>query len=78
MRLNQLDLSSPVRNLKRPRRQCCSESFSTSAMNSGLVTTAARNTDMRPVMVSTRLDRAIEHMLMWRWAKRSLCHSLMM
>ena len=39
--------------------------------------TLARKTDMRPVRVNTRCDKAMEHILIWRWAKRSLCHSLM-
>ena len=46
-------------------------------MNSGEVMIEALNTDMRPVSVSTRLDRAMEHMYMCRWAKRRRCHSRM-
>ena len=38
----------------------------------------ARNSDIRPVSVSTRRPSAIEHMFMWRCANRSLCHSLIM
>ncbi len=44
-------------------------------MNAGSVITLARKNDRRPVMVSTRLLSAIEHMLMCRWTKRMVCHS---
>ncbi|MNH35519.1 hypothetical protein D3C81_1666820 [compost metagenome] len=36
--------------------------------------TLARKNDSRPVRVSTRCDKAIEHMLMCRWTKRIECH----
>src|SRR3546814_6338003 len=44
-------------------------------MNSGLELTLLRNADMRPVRVRTRRERPIEHIRIWRWAKRILYQS---